>query len=662
MLARFLFGNQRILLLLIGMILVAGLNAFNQLPRLEDPVLGKRVGVVSTIYPGANAEQVEQQITRLVEQELQDIAEIDTVRSTSRSGISNVVIELRDEVTDVEKAWFLVRDRVERVKSKLPERAVAPEFERFELKAYAVILALRWEDDEPIDLVALRRLGQQLRDRIDTISGTQKVDVFGDPGEEIKIEVPTHVLAATGLSTASLAAQVKESMAQQPAGQVAQGGIELAVDLGRSASAVDKLRDVRVQLPRDGSTVALEQLGEIRAGQAGHSMGTAFIEGKPAIVLGAFVRDEERIDIWASKLEQTIDSFQEGLPVGVRLDVIFSQDQFVAARMNQLAMNLAMGTLAVALVVLLMMGLRNAIVVTATLPLSAFLVLTGMQWLEIPVHQMSVTGLVIALGLLIDNAIVMVDEIRQRRMAGKTRSESIVESIRLLGMPLFGSTITTTLAFLPIALLPGPPGEFVGTIAVSVILAINASFFLAVSIVPAVAAWLSPESDRESVLSHGFFWPALAGGYRELVGWFLRNPVLALLAAMALPGLGFWKSQELKEQFFPASDRRQIHIEVELPACNAETETAEVMLAIREKLLDEAGIRSVHCFVGGSAPTFYYNVVPRRRGTPFYGQAIIDLNEGGAVQLSRPQTAKTARSGFSGLSSSRSAAGSRATR
>ena len=168
------------------------------------------------------------------------------------------------------------------------------------------------------------------------------------------------------------------------------------------------------------------------------------------------------------------------------MEVVFDQSRYTEQRLDNLLENLGLGAVAVVVVMFFMMGWRSALIVSLALPLSSLMVLAGLKFLGGPMHQMSVTGLIIALGLLIDNAIVMVDEVRERLHGGMTASESITKSVRHLVVPLLGSTLTTALAFAPLALMPGSVGEFVGTIAVSVILALFSSLFLALTVIPAV--------------------------------------------------------------------------------------------------------------------------------------------------------------------------------
>lgn len=631
MIAQFLYKNPRILILCLVTIVVAGTTAFLVLPRLEDPVLGKRVAVISTIYAGADAPQVESLVTMPIEEQLAHIAEIKQVRSNSRAGISNVVIELKDEVDDVETVWSLVRNKMLEVQSDLPDSAQSPELEVFPLKAFAAIIAVGWKTDENSNFSILRRLTKRLRTDILEIPGTEKVDTFGDPGEEFVAEIEPATLAAIGLSTAAIADQVSQRNSNQPSGRLPGADTELPLDMARETLPIDHIGESLISHVGLGESVRLTEIASIRKQLVEPSNSLAIIDGKPAIVLGALVSDDQQIDRWSVELDNVLQNFGASYEQEIDVELLFSQRKHVDQRMKNLLHNLAIGTGAIVLIVLLLMGWRSTLVVGLALPLSALLVIAGMRALSIPIHQMSVTGLIVALGLLIDNAIVIVEEVRSRIMLGEAPRQAIGSSVRQLGMPLFGSTLTTTLAFLPIATLPGPAGEFVGTIAVSVILAICASFLLSMTLIPATTALLKINPNRRGLLSYGLRIPLLESIYKTSLRLIFRFPLLGVLLGLVLPILGFVVSIHLPQQFFPPSDRQQIQIEVERPARDSIAGTRATVDQVREIVANHEYVARQHWFLGGSAPTFFYNVVPRRRGTPFYAQAIVDLKEGQAI-------------------------------
>ena len=627
MIATFLYKNPRILLLLIGTIVVAGLTSLMVMPRLEDPVLGKRVAVISTVFPGGDARQIESLVTIPIEESLSSISEIKQVRSNCLTGRSNIIVELNDDVVDVESVWTLVRSRIADARERLPESSLDPRLEVFPLKAYSAIIAIQSKTDP--DKVSLsRRLTKQLRKQILEIPGTEKVDTFGDPAEELVVEIAPEMLASLNTSLAAIAAQIRQENSNQPGGRLRNQGAATIVDIETAALPSERIADILISRGPGKEPVALFQIGKVEKRLTEPAQNLALIDGQRALVLGAFTNDDQQIDGWSKHLEKVIERFNATYSDQASARIVFSQSKHINQRMLTLLQNLLIGTVAVVLVVLALMGWRSMLVVGVSLPLSALIVITGMRTMSIPIHQMSVTGLIVALGLLIDNAIIIVEEVRNRIASGELPQQSISKSVGHLGVPLFGSTLTTALAFLPIATLPGPSGEFVGSIAVSVILAICASFLLAMTLIPAMKALLKIEPGDTGLLNHGINIGILQRAYEASLKIVFRFPLVGILLGIALPILGFVVAQDLPQQFFPRSDRNQIQIEVERCACDSISAVKSSVDSIREIVSQSSHVQHQHWFLGGSAPTFYYNVVPRRRGTSFYAQAIVDVSEG----------------------------------
>ena len=633
------YRNPRLLVLTVSLIIVAGLSSYVVMPRMEDPLLTERAANINTFFPGADAERVESLVTEKLEEELREIDEIKEMRSSSRSGVSTIAIELRDDIYEVDSVWSRIRDKLDDATPQLSAGVSDPEFDQLDIKAYALIVALKWEAGGRPNHAILRRLAEDLEDALKAIRGTEEVETFGDPDEEMRVEIFPERLAALGLSAADIARTVRASDAKVAAGQLRSNRGDLLLEVDGELDTIARIESIPIRFAADGQFVQLRDVATVRKGIVDPPTSLAIVDGERAVALGVLVRSDQRIDHWSLAVNQTLSEFEELLPRGVGLSVVFEQNKYVATRLSGLLFNLLLGGLAVVGVILLVMGWRSALIVASALPLSALMVLTGMRMLDIPIHQMSVTGLIVALGLLIDNAIVMVDEVTHRLRGGAAAADAVASSVKHLAVPLAGSTLTTMLAFGPIALMPGPAGEFVGSIAVSVILAVGSSLLLAMTIVPAFTALADraalrlsgaaggPSGWLRGWLRDGFSHPRLAAAYRATLDRIFRRPLWGILLGVTLPVLGFIQARHLPEQFFPPADRDQIQVELELPPQASLAETLRTVEQARELMLAHPQVDRVHWFLGESAPTFYYNVIPRRKSTPRYAQALVQLNE-----------------------------------
>ncbi len=635
------YDNRRLLVLTISLILVAGSSSYYLLPRMEDPVLTQRAAIINTLFPGASAERVEALVTEKLEEELQEIEEIKEMRSSSRSGISTITIELKDNVYEVDEVWSRLRDKIDDAKPLLPVATSDPDFELLEVTAYASIVALVWDLPDAPNYAILRRQAETLEDQLRAINGTRDVDTYGDPREEIVVEIQQEELAAIGLTVSEVAGQLQASDAKVSAGLLRseQGNFILEVDA--ELQTLERIRRLPIAVDRfdNAHFVALGDIATVKKDIVRPQQSLALVDGKSAIALGSLVKSEKRVDHWTDDFNTTIDRFATELPDGIRLKTIFEQNQYVETRLTTLLGNLLLGASAVVMVVWFMMGWRSAIVVGAALPLASLMVLAGMRAMGLPMHQMSITGLIIALGLLIDNAIVMVDEVRERIAAGLSRREAVGRSVRHLAVPLLGSTVTTALSFAPIALMPGPAGEFVGSIAISVILAVTSSLLLAMTVTPSLMAILDNREQgagKRHWWSDGFSHAALTERYRSTLDVVFHRPLLGIGIGVTLPIAGFIAASTLTEQFFPPADRNQFQIQLTLPSQASIGYTTEIAQAARDKLLEHPEVTDVEWFVGESAPPFYYNMLANRAGTAQYAQALVQVKEAeGARELIR---------------------------
>ena len=403
-------------------------------------------------------------------------------------------------------------------------------------------------------------------------------------------------------------------------------------------NSLEDIAQARLESITPGQSLRLGDIATIHRGTPEPAATLAMVDGRPSVVIGVMLRDEFRIDHWASAARPMLDLFAAGLPEGVRLDIVMEQDRFVRQRIDQLARNLLLGIAAVSVTTFLLLGWRSSLLVTATLPIASFMVLAGMRAFGIPIHQMSVTGLIIALGLLIDNAIIAADEVQISLRRGLAPMDAARDMVARLAAPLVASTLTTAFAFAPIGLMEGPAGEFVGSIAYTVMLAIFSSLFLALTILPAMAAWLQhrvtcqpPQTCQRfawgrQIMRHGIALAWLTNGYRRALRWLLARPWYGVGLGSALPAAGFVAAARLSEQFFPPADRSQFHIEVELQPQASMLQTQSLIAQLDQALHQQPRIQQTAWFFGESAPAFYYNVISRFKNAPNFAQGIVNLD------------------------------------
>ncbi len=487
------FRKPRLAVLFAGLILVAGLSAFQALPRQEDPTLSRRSATVTTFYPGASAVRVETLVTEKIEEELQELHEIVEIDSVSRTGVSLVSLELADRYDEslVDEVWSKVRDHLDDAAALLPDGASAPEFEDRTSKAVTLLVGLSWEEEGQAPLAVISRLAEELSSRLRNLPGTKETERFGEAQEEVRVEIDALALAAVNLTAADVSWAIARADAKLPAGQLRHPTNDLVLEVGGALDSVERVRDVPIQRDAAGRLLRVGDIARVERAVQEPPDAVAILGGRRGVAVAATMEDRQRVDRWAARAHALVDDFRSEVPRGVRLDVLFDQSRYTDERLATLAGNLVLGVGIVLAVLFVMMGFRSALIVATALPLTLAAVLAELNFMGIPLHQMSVTGLIIALGLLIDNAIVVVEEFNGRARQGMRPAAAVAGTIRHLFVPLAASTLTTVLAFLPIALLPGGAGEFVGTISVGVCLAVTSSFLISTTLVVTLAGFAS---------------------------------------------------------------------------------------------------------------------------------------------------------------------------
>lgn len=613
------FRQPRIVALALLVIIAAGLSSLLAIGRQEDPTITNLFGTVTTIVPGADPARVEALVTTPIEDMLREVAEVDVISSASSTGVSIVSVELGVTVPDdrIEEVWAEIRDDLSALAPSLPADALEPEFDTDGVGAFAAIAAFSAAPDVPGTI--LGRYARDLAQDMRNIPGTELVEIFGAPTDEVLVTLDPVATAALGLTAADISNAIAQADAKGPAGRVRPAGSDLLISVAGEVEALDRLNEIVIRQSDTGAVTYLSQVAEITRGPQMPQSELAIYNGKPAVLLGAKLESGLQVDVWSGFLRDVIADYQRDVPTGVSLDLTFDQSGYTADRLSEVGMNMAIGVSLVVGVLLLTLGLRSALIVALILPVVTLATLFTMNFIGLAIHQMSVTGLIVALGLLVDAGIVMTDEVGQRLARGVRRIEAVGQSVNRLFAPLLASTITTALSFTPLILLPGPAGDFVGSIAIAVVIMLGWSFVVAITLTPAIAGHLLPADGGRGGLKSG----ALGRAFAASLHWAVANPVRSIALSLVLPVTGFLSLPTLTAQFFPGVDRDQFYIEVNMAPGTGIAATKAVVERLDAKLAADARITQMMWVVGRSAPAFYYNIVGDRENAPGHAQALL---------------------------------------
>ncbi|MEM9080390.1 MAG: efflux RND transporter permease subunit [Verrucomicrobiota bacterium] len=632
------FDNRYLLVLTIIVTFVAGYSALIGLPRLEDPVIVNRGPVVLTSFPGATADRVESLVTEPLEEQLDEIDAIKNVESTSRSGFSFINIELKDAIghEDLDPILSQIRDKLRIASANFPAGAQEPFLdEQRSPVAYTRIVSLRFPEEiaEDENLGILARRAEVLSDAFFSINGTQLVRIFGQPEEEIEVRIDRDGLAERGLSPRDLVSALRKADVKIPAGQLRSTSSNLLLEIEGSFDSVQRIREVIVSRSEQADQfVRVADVASVKKTIRQPPTQIAFSGNQREILIAARVSENERVDLWNEKVTAMLAEFSQTQGSGIQLTSVFEQNEYTQSRLQELIGNLLLGVVVVLAVIFLSMGWKRAFIVGLAIPLTAGATLFIISLQGGKLHQMSIFGMILGLGVLIDSAIVITDEVRKELQLGLSKRDAVIKAVTHLFTPLLSSTATSILAFLPILLLPGSAGDFVGSISSSVIIALTLSFFFSMTVIAALAGLLSnsPGKQKKNWLPRfareglELRWFGLF--MRLIIGWAIRFPVLGIIISLIIPILGFKLAPTLGSQFFPRTDRDMFIVEIALPTTTAIDSTVKLAKEADTLIRAQDGFQDLHWLAGASFPPVYYNLIQSRDNSSFYASGIVKVD------------------------------------
>ncbi|MEZ8720031.1 efflux RND transporter permease subunit [Vibrio pomeroyi] len=623
-------SNTRLLILMTALLMVSGISAFMTLPRAEDPVIINRYANITTSFPGASAERVETLVTEVIENKLRELSEVKLVSSTSRPGVSIVTLELNDTITEPEPVWSQARDKLSDIESILPAGSHSPDLDSDHTYAFTTIASLTWSGSGEPDRLTLGRYAKELAKRQRTLSGTEFVDEYGMPQEEIQISLRTADAAALGRSSANIAESLEGADAKNSAGELVSDYSRFGLEIKSELDSIERIKQVPIATDSKGHIIRMEDIASVKRGEKTPQDQIAIIDGEPGVIVAARMHPDLRVDNWTSRANALIEKFQQELPSNIDVTVLFNQQGYTETRLDDLGKSLMIGFGLILIVLFVTLGVRAAILVAISLPLTSLLTLSIMKMTGVPINQMSVTGLIVALGIMVDNAVVMVDTIQAYRLKGQQRAEATMNALKHLWVPLLGSTLTTVLAFAPIILMPGASGEFVGGIAITVSFSLIGSYIISHTLIAGLATKLLPKqlSDVDKKGQHHWYMtglriPALTRWFSSSVRFGVTHPIITIALVLLVPFTGYWSMSQLTEQFFPPSDRDMFEIQVYMPPQASIYATKNTSEKIDDIIHRYPEVERIDWLVGANFPSFYYNLQARQNNAPYFSQAMV---------------------------------------
>lgn len=622
---RTLYDNPRFVVLAIVLIVISGAAGLFTRPQLEDPKSKVRWGYITTEFSGASPSEVEAQVSEPIEQVLREAQAIRSLESSSLRGVSIVYVRLTDEVVDVATTWATIQDKLSEVTKRLPERAGRPILvDERRWDSYTTVVALVAEGTTLAPGI-LARWSKELENRLRFVPGTRFTELFGLPLEEVQVELSAPTLAETQFTIADVADAIRRRDAETPDATSQSATQSVPVRLVGDVDDLVSLSNIILRGDQFGRQLRLGDIARVHRSERMPPPTSAYVNGARAVAIGSRMDATSNINVWTAAHEAALIEFTQTLPSGIRLHRLFSQQKYTQQRSQDLYLELAAGMTLVVLVTGMFLGWRAAVPICASMPLAILMSLFLMIPCDISLHQMSIAGLIIALGVLDSNAIITVDDLDRRLAVGEHPVAAIEGSIRHLTIPLACSNILSILGFAPAYFLPGPTGEFLGQLCWAVNVSLACSVLLSLTIVPFLAVWFLKPRPHSRPTPVGR--RRLAEAYRRLLRFSFQRPLLTIGVSLTVPVAGFLLAPQIQEQFFPAADRDHFHFSLRLPSSASVRETANVAENARRIIQQHDEVSDVSVFVGTNAPMVHYSMLTGDENRPNFAQGIVQLRQ-----------------------------------
>ena len=603
--------RPRIFLLAMLFIIAGGLLSYDSLPRQENPQLAERWANITAVLPGATPQRVETQIADVLETQLREIDEIKIIDSTSLSGVVRVGLELKEIIGkgETDEVWAKVQETLSQSAALVPP-GTNISFNHSGPPT-TVLFALQWRGDGEPQMVILSRLANQFKRKLANITNSKQALVYGDTKEEIFVGADLDLLTDAGMNIQSIAIAIDRYDSKRAIGNIVGQDAEFRIKAHDNISLINDLKKLPLKISDDYQAIRLEDVATVEKLPVDPPIEIVSYNGIPSVFVEVRGKFAQRTDLYSKAVLRVADIFKEGLPDEIGLEVIFNESDFVEEKFSFLMQSILLATFIVLFLSYLLLGPRSAVIVSAVVPLTILLVLIGCTILQVPLHQTSVTGIILSLGLLIDNSIIVVEDYRYRKSQKLVNREAIYASIKHLSLPLLAATVTTGLAFMPMAAGKGASPEFVGDMAITIILAVSSSLFLALTVVPVLLKTMEDSNflNLNKSKNIGFSHQGLRTRYRAFLAWALFKPCRALVLSLILPILGFVSFGFLDTDFFPNQGKTMFKVEVELDANASIYATNKRVISIRDQVLLEDYVTRDMWWVGRRLPRLLYNII-----------------------------------------------------
>jgi len=613
--------NRKVTIFFVLALVIFGLYNYWLVPKQENPQVSPPVAKITTVYPGASPEEVESSITKVIEDELLGIPGYDYTQSFSHHSVSTIILWLEQDA-DVDEAWEKLRLKMADLQSSLPEGSSEIQINTDLDVTAGFIFSL---SGPGYSYEELEEYCEEVKSALAQTPGVSRLEIVGKQEKQLKVLLDIGRLNQLKLSLTEIAQLLQGENVTIPSGNITSGSVRIPVQTSGRFASIREVEDLAVGIsPQDGSILRLRDIARVSLEREDYTSKFIHNNQNSLLLVGYFAENRNAVLI-GRELEKRLDEVKKRLPEDLLVDEVLYQPRDINQSVSDLMLNLLQGIVFVLLVVYLGMGLHTALVVSTAIPFSILISLSAMPLFGIKLHQISIAGYIIALGMLVDNAIVISDAIMVRLDKGEDRVQACVKGTRDVALPVLTSTLTTIAAYVPLLLLPGVAGEYIRSIPQIVIISLTASYLVAVLVTP-VLAYLFIKPGQSSLMTRTAFFSTLKTKVNIAITKKRRVVVLALGAFL----LTLLLATQLNLVFFPKADKQLIYLDITCEQSANIKKTEELVEQAVRIIQEQEEVVQYTAAVGDGLPKFFVTL-PQPIKSPATAQILlqVDLEKGG---------------------------------
>ncbi|NTZ18922.1 efflux RND transporter permease subunit [Paenibacillus sp. JMULE4] len=617
---------RKVTLLFFVMAVLLGIFNISTMKQRENPEIDLTVAVVKTIYPGASPEKVEQFITRPLEDKIKEMSDISVISSTSSANVSVIQVEVKAD-TDIKRAWDTLRQKVQSASSELPQDAHQPEVNDDLGKIAEQIL--HFVVETPEELEPLRPVMEMWKEQLGTVPGVSNVEIVGLQEQEVAVTLDTDKLNTFRLPWGVVAQALQNKQNRIPLGMVDKGTKQYFVNMSGEWKSAEDIANTEIYGLPGGKTLRIGDIADVKLQPKKREV-SIIHNGKPALDLVINAAKGADIPDLQKRIDRKVSELKPKLPENVELQSLFTQKESLDHLFKELIKELLIGIMAVIVVCSMGLAFGTALIVALAIPISITVGFIPVEFMGIDLNQITIVAIVIVLGILVDDAIVVNDNIQRRLQLGDDPRTASLEGSRDVAISILTATIATAAAFLPLFFLKGNIGSFIRPLPVVISFTLAASMAMSLTIIPIFRTWAAERRLRRRSLQSTDAVdtsrkahadpelqqaPGLLGKqiqrlsivYSKQIHRFLQRPLLTGMAALLVGTSAFGLLPLLGVQYFPPAEKEEMLIDIKLPKNRLFAETEYTVSKAAAWVGQQPGVRFVSSYAGRSTPKFYYS-------------------------------------------------------